>query len=89
MNVHWRWNLEPKIAGIPGYAFIPLLLSIYVDSLNFFFMMVGVVILYGVLSHFGFTISTLIGRVKHRLRGNIVHSRPWWFIKRFKGNYHE
>lgn len=86
MNNHWRWNLPPTVFGIPGYAFVPLLTCIYVDSIIYFFCMLGLVVVYGIFARFGITATVFLEKFKHRLRGNIIHSRPWWFSKNFRGS---
>ncbi len=86
MNNHWRWNLQVEILGIPGEVILPFALCIYIPSWAFFWFMVFMVIVYAVLNKFGITPSSVFERIKHKLRGDVITSRPFWYRKRFERN---
>ncbi|WP_431769012.1 IcmT/TraK family protein [Xenorhabdus nematophila] len=84
-SISWRWNREPKFLGIPGYAYLPLLSTIYIRSMTYLYIVCSLIILYAVLAKMGLSIRTLIERCQHMLRGNIIKARPFWYRKRFEG----
>ena len=31
----------------------------------------------------GYTMPRLMSSIRHRLRGNYIRARPWWYLKRY------
>lgn len=84
-NNHWRWNREPTIAGLPGPALLPIILSLYIRSWDYFYISCVVIFFYAILNKFGFTPKALLNKMLHKLRGRTISSRPFWYRKRFQG----
>jgi len=84
-DVHWRWNREPTLAGMPAPALLPVFLSLYIRSMDYFYLACFVIIFYSILNKLGFTISAMYNRLLHILRGKNISARPYWYRKRFQG----
>ncbi|KOY61565.1 conjugal transfer protein [Photorhabdus heterorhabditis] len=72
------------IYGIPVLAFLVFLLLFIWPAKTTFFICCSLIILYKVLAIFGYTLTVLLQRIHHWLRGNKITGRPWWYRKFFE-----
>lgn len=81
----WRYaSIEPTLLGIPCIAYLPIFIFMYHISWTTFYISVGTIAFYGLLAKFGFTLTVLLGKIQHVLRGTRIYARPWWYRKRFE-----
>jgi len=70
--------------GIPVLVYLVLLIWVIWPSLPMLMFCIALLIFYKVLAIFGYTRTVLLQRLLHRLRGNIITGRPWWYRKFFE-----
>ncbi len=72
------------IFGIPLLVYLSFLVWVIWPSLIMFFFCIAMLVLYKILSMFNYTLTVILQRVLHNMRGNIVTGRPWWYRKFFE-----
>jgi intracellular multiplication protein IcmT len=82
-----RWldaGRPATILKIPVLVYMVFLLIFIWPGMNMFIFCFALLIFYKILSLFGLTLTILLQRILHRLRGNIITGRPWWYRKFFE-----
>ena len=70
--------------GIPVLVYLVLHIWVIWPSLPMLMFCIALLIFYKVLAIFGYTLTVLLQRLLHRMRGNIITGRPWWYRKFFE-----
>ena len=70
--------------GIPVLVYLVLLIWVIWPSLPMLMFCIALLIFYKVLAIFGYTLTVLLQRLLHRMRGNIITGPPWWYRKFFE-----
>lgn len=70
--------------GIPVLVYLVLLIWVIWPRLPMLMFCIALLIFYKVLAIFGYTLTVLLQRLLHRMRGNIITGRPWWYRKFFE-----
>lgn len=76
----WR-NASRKLSiyGIPAPMFLIYLAWCRWPSMMTLYVCTAIMVFFLVLSHYGWTVSVLLQRAVHLVRGCKVSGRPWWF----------
>ena len=75
----WRDSAKSvKIAFIDYRAIFPMLLCLFFPSLKLFLITLAIVLVLGVLAHFGFTVRVFGRYIRGVIAGPLKQSRPWW-----------
>lgn len=72
------------IFGIPALVYLVFLLWMTWPSELMLLFCVGLLGLYKLLAMLGYTMTVMLQRVLHLLRGNHITGRPWWYRKFFE-----
>ena len=77
---YWRnAGRRLTIYGIPAPLFLLYLFWCRWPSMVTLYACTGVLACFVLLSRYGWTLQVLMQRIMHRIRGNKVSGRPWWF----------
>lgn len=69
---------------IPVMVYLVFLIWVIKPSIVLFCFCIALLAFYRVLAIFGYTLTVLLQRILHWLRGNNVSGRPWWYRKFFE-----
>ncbi len=85
MSTNWRdGSIVPTALGIPCSAYLPLFGWLYFPSWTTFYVAVGIIICFGIMSKLGWTLNVCWNKFLGALRGKRIYARPWWMRKRYK-----
>ena len=82
-----KWLDAGKIATffrIPVMVYLVFLIWVIKPSVVLLLLFIAHLAVYRVLAIFGYTLTVLLQRILHWLRGNNVSGRPWWYRKFFE-----
>lgn len=79
------------VFGIPVALFLVFLFWMIFPSMPVFLLCIGLIILYRILSMFGVTLTFVLQRILHHLRGHHLRGhhlsgRPWWYRRYLNGS---
>ncbi|HHK7873650.1 TPA: IcmT/TraK family protein [Yersinia enterocolitica] len=72
------------IFGIPVLVYLVFIVWFLWPSMLMFLFCVGLLVFYKLLAFFGYPLTVVLQRLLHRLRGNTITGRPWWYRKFFE-----
>ncbi|EHT05156.1 conjugal transfer protein [Citrobacter amalonaticus] len=75
----WREIRPLDIFGIPAPMFSLYLFWCRFPSMNTIYVCTGVLIVFRLISFFGWTPRLLYQRAVHLFRGTRIAGRPWWY----------
>jgi len=74
------------IHGIPAPLFGLYIAWFRFPSWTTIYVVTGVIAVFRLLSHFGWTLKVLTGRVLYWVRGSRLSGRPWWYRRFTEGD---
>lgn len=67
------------IYGVPAMLFLIYLFWCKWPSMITLYICTGVIAFFAVIARYGWTITVLLQRLFHLLKGNKKAGRPWWY----------
>lgn len=78
-NAHWRDSARhARFFLVDARAAFPLLLFLLHIRLWTFVAAIVAMTFFGMLEHYGFTVTVFVRWVRNFLAGPRKHARPWW-----------
>lgn len=75
---------KPSFFGVPFLSLTPLLYWVHAFTSEAFLFSLLVMAVCLVLVKMGWGFKVLWNRLLHRIRGDVVYARPWWYRNRFR-----
>lgn len=80
----WRdSSLNPRILGVDARAYFPLLCWLFYPRKWTFIAAVAAIAFFVLIEKKGYTLPVFLRFLRHKLRGNVIPARAWWYQRRF------